>query len=361
MNKVAGAALIVLLFSVSAKAQNFYEVVDLGVLPGQSFSAATDINNNGTVIGTSGNRSFMYRNCSKFDIGSLGGSSTFAEDLNDSDVVVGRSQRRDGRMRAFSFHEGVMRDLGGSLEVEGATAVSNFWGLGVPVGVESLANGLAASAVFYFAGVANPLPKFTVIPPSGTGPAEHVSDINDLLRITGHLRSSGNFVGLVSGTGLGQWTRVLGIPGMDTNVIPNAINEKGQIVGRSGNGTFHAFLSTNPSMPAVDLGTLAPGQQSSANDINQNGWSVGMSDLIAFLHNGTRMIDLNSLLINGSGWLLTEATAINDNNQIVGIGIHDGQVRAFLALPRRFPWLIINTPGCLSPPIFTRAASEAIR
>jgi uncharacterized membrane protein len=44
-------------------------------------------------------------------------------------------------------------------------------------------------------------------------------------------------------------------------------------------------------------------------------------------------IDLNRL-ITSSGWMLTSATGINDSGQIVGVGLRDGQVRAFLLNPR---------------------------
>src|ERR1035437_9582087 len=40
--------------------------------------------------------------------------------------------------------------------------------------------------------------------------------------------------------------------------------------------------------------------------------------------------DLNSLLPEHSGWLLTRATAINDNGDIAGIGTHEGHEAAFL-------------------------------
>ena len=45
------------------------------------------------------------------------------------------------------------------------------------------------------------------------------------------------------------------------------------------------------------------------------------------------MVDLNTTLINPTGWQLTSANGINDYNQIVGTGIHNGQIRAFLLNP----------------------------
>jgi hypothetical protein len=45
------------------------------------------------------------------------------------------------------------------------------------------------------------------------------------------------------------------------------------------------------------------------------------------------MYDLNNLIAPGSGWLLGAAYAINDRGQIVGVGTHNGQDRAFLLTP----------------------------
>jgi len=50
----------------------------------------------------------------------------------------------------------------------------------------------------------------------------------------------------------------------------------------------------------------------------------------AFLWENGAMTDLNTLLPAGTGWILTAATAINDNGDIVGIGLLDGQVHGFL-------------------------------
>ena len=45
------------------------------------------------------------------------------------------------------------------------------------------------------------------------------------------------------------------------------------------------------------------------------------------------MLDLNDLIPPDSGWLLQRANDINDQGQIVGRGITDGQFRAFLLTP----------------------------
>lgn len=51
------------------------------------------------------------------------------------------------------------------------------------------------------------------------------------------------------------------------------------------------------------------------------------------LWQGGAAIDLSARL-TAAGWTLTTAAAINDIGQIVGTGLHDGQVRAFLLTPQ---------------------------
>lgn len=109
----------------------------------------------------------------------------------------------------------------------------------------------------------------------------------------------------------------------------NAINAAGQVVGYAGNsGEEHAFRTSanKPINTATDdLGTLG-GRISSANSINSAGDVVGdseTSDLYqhAFLFTQGVMYDLNELIQPNSGWrVLSQATSINDKNQIVGVG-----------------------------------------
>ncbi len=86
---------------------------DLGALPGATASWATDINNNGDVVGYSyatpaAPRATLWRNGSIIDLGALPGQTTsMAEDINDHGRIVGTS---GGRL--FTWENGVMTDLG---------------------------------------------------------------------------------------------------------------------------------------------------------------------------------------------------------------------------------------------------------
>jgi probable HAF family extracellular repeat protein len=122
-----------------------------------------------------------------------------------------------------------------------------------------------------------------------------------------------------------------------------------------------AFLAPKPYSAASNLGTLG-GQSSLGFALNNARWVVGTSDtatnVAAFLYDGTKMIDLNTTLVNGAGWQLTSARAINDYNQIVGAGFHNGQSRAYLLNP-----VLSNRPGlgivpCVLPPIATVGSAK---
>lgn len=114
-----------------------------------------------------------------------------------------------------------------------------------------------------------------------------------------------------------------------------AINNAGEVAGSLTlpYGRTHAFYYNGESM--LDLGTLG-GSSSYAYGINDSGQIVGMSftaqgTMHAFLYDGTDMVDLNTLLADTLGWdYLLAAYDINNNHEIVGIGIRDGKLHGFL-------------------------------
>jgi probable HAF family extracellular repeat protein len=93
------------------------------------------------------------------------------------------------------------------------------------------------------------------------------------------------------------------------------LNDRGQIVGRSGND---AFLWEQAAMK--NLGTGA------AYNVNNAGTVI--ADSFLWQH-GVRT-QLLSLLPANSGWTSLEGRDINDRGEITGSGIHNGNTRAFL-------------------------------
>jgi probable HAF family extracellular repeat protein len=104
-----------------------------------------------------------------------------------------------------------------------------------------------------------------------------------------------------------------------------AINNLGQVTGWAQTNSYatHGFLFSNGTM--TDIGNIVP------EAINNHGVIVGYGALI---YTGGTIRDLNTLIPPGSGFTLDDATAINDNGQIVANGYNaQGQEHAFLLTP----------------------------
>jgi probable HAF family extracellular repeat protein len=129
-------------------------------------------------------------------------------------------------------------------------------------------------------------------------------------------------------------------PGQSTGmqlVEAYAINANRDIVGfGTVGGTTRAFLFANGVV--TDLNTLA-GAASVAYDISNNGWIVGQLSTSPFgvacvFDAGGIPIDLNTLpSIQGHGWFLISANAVNDYGQIAGFGFYKSVWSGFLLTP----------------------------
>ncbi len=324
------------------------------------------------------------------ELGTLGGNSSFARDINDRGQVTGNANVPNGRLHAYLWEAGVMLDLGflpNGVEFSRGFSINNG---GVVTG-ES--DNDRSKAFVYFPNAGKMTALFDLImgnPDNLNIAGGFGAGINDRLQIVGTMsRISPSVIrGFIFDRGI---VRDLGSIDNLTTTPARAwgINNFGQAVGlsRNSNGVSHATLWQNGT--AVDLGSLGgptafseafrineegqtvgrstvtagvTGQNAvmwengqirdlgrlpgvnfgRANDINNSGTIVGTSSqfegfsgrAVIWQPGETTPTDLNTRLPPDSGWtLLTSAEGINSAGQIVGFGTINGRTRAFLMTP----------------------------
>jgi probable HAF family extracellular repeat protein len=149
----------------------------------------------------------------------------------------------------------------------------------------------------------------------------------------------------------GVMTALGGLAEQGTRSYANDINNAGQVVGYSTTADgVRAFMWQNGS--TTDLG------DGIAYGINNAGLVVGMNEgsVAAMWQNGTMTL-LNTLVgVDGTGWDLIEAQAVNDLGQIVGYGVKDDEVHGFILTPVPEPevYLMMGVGVCLAGVIARR-------
>lgn len=330
----------VLLAAAPASAQSRYQLIDLTALQGHDQGYASDINNDGTVVGWSSwyssgwfRRGYTYHAGSFQQLGTLQPwyTDSLAFGVNSSGVAVGESGGAAGGY-AFRFEGGAMTGLGlhPSYNYSSAQVIND--------------SGLIAGNVFtttshaavYTGG------SWQLLPGMG-GERSEVSGINNLGQIVGtaDITYSSPAPCRAFLYEDGQMHNLGTLPDLNRYSGANAINNLGQIVGwsaASSNRTdSHAFLYEAGQMH--DLGVLPGGRRSQAFDINNLGTIVGScvnasSTGSAFIYENGTMLDLNTLIDPDAPLHLSVATGINDSGWIIGTGWDEaGKQHAFLLVP----------------------------
>ncbi|HET7545664.1 MAG TPA: hypothetical protein VFK05_37610 [Polyangiaceae bacterium] len=334
-------------------AQARYCVYDIGAVDTSDEGyEPVHINQQGAVAWSSRSRAFLYKNGTSVALGDLGGHQTIAKAINDGGVVVGKSLDKNRRWRAFSWSGGQMQDLGGPDQQEALGINSNPQGVTI-IGIQAPPNvrfnqdmsanpALAPFGVRYDHGQAIPLPDPKQVP---ARPHPLAFAINDKGSVVGLLLNGGSSTGLFWRDLQNPWTTIRAVPGQSIPgpppFVPVALNSANRVAG---NDTVHAAVSADfVNAPTI----LDPGSSTSAAyAINGHGWIVGAASPSAgltshaFIYDGTTMIDLNTKLVNPSGWSLEAAYAINDFGQIAGRGSFSGaspnvEEHVFLLVPKK--------------------------
>jgi probable HAF family extracellular repeat protein len=253
------------------------------------------------------------------DLGALGGVQSQGFGINIAAQVAGSAQRADSTVHAVLFRSGALQDLGtlgGSTSV--ATAINRA---GVVVG-RSLSSAGNTKAFVYANGAMRSL---------GTlgGSNSAAAAINDAGDIVGSASTTNNAATRAFLYRNGAMTAIGGTFG-GTNSVATAINQFGGIAGyasTAGNSSTRAFLLEGGVM--TNLGTL--GGASEATAINDADEVVGRSVLAsgarhAFYYSGGALTDIGTL-----GGTNSEAAGINIWSQIVGFSdVTSGGTHAFV-------------------------------
>jgi probable HAF family extracellular repeat protein len=324
--------------------------IDLGSLSGNGNSEAYGINDNGQVVGWShiaGNQlkhAFLYSAGVMTDLGTLCtgvppvcGTESDAIAINASGQIVGTSYTPEGKQHAYRYSAGVMQDLGtlgGDFSYaaginDSGVVIGSSW---INPGAYSVQHGF----VYQNGGMVN----------IGTfgGYNSKTIDINNSGQVSGHAAVSTDEAGhafLFSGGTLSD----LGLieDDMQGDYTPQtqtlAMNESGQVVGLAITSYREYVAFTTGAGGLVSLGTL--GGSSYAMDINNSGQIVGHSysvdSLKAFVYSGGILSNLNTLIDQTAGVILSEAHLINDAGVIATFG-NPGN-RAYLLTPINGPYI----------------------
>lgn len=294
-----------------------------------------------------------------FNLGTLGGTSSFGNAINNRGLVLGVANLRgDKSEHATAWFYGLRFDLGTLGGPNSGVIFTNRNDKGEIVGIsqtstpEPLGEQWSCSAFFPPAtatgyiclGFVWQWGEMTALPTLG-GDNGFAAAVNDRDQIVGWAENAVHdptcvapqvlqFEAVVWGPKNGQMRELHPLHG-DPDGAATAINQKGQIVGISGTcdvavGAFsakHAVLWENGKV--INLGSLGGAGWNTPLSINNRGEIVGFSDLPGDVSNGVLtpnfhafiwtkeqgMRDLGTL----PGDSLSEATGINDRGQVVGV------------------------------------------
>lgn len=334
--------------TLSAAPSRALQIIDLGTLGGtESFAFA--INDRGQAVGesrTAGDQEthmFLYDRGRLIDLSTLYnvGTGDFGEQANDINArgqIVGNIRNGDAAL----FSQGRVTDLNTSgWPFSTALGINNS---GQIVGYYDSPY-LVPHAFLYRNG------RITSLGPSGSEATSTANAINDTGMVVGEASDSFSTPSHAFLYSNGVMADISPFGSSESHAYD--INSRGQVVGTfltADHTAFHAFLYDNGTF--TDLGS-PNSPESDAFAINNQGQIVGITfvpyqDVCfdpntgenypcikykqhAFVYENRRMIDLNSLLPPGSGWELVGAFDINNNGQIVGYGLVNGRFRAFIA------------------------------
>lgn len=313
-----------------------YTVVDLGVLPGGTYSEASSLTEGSppAVAGyaqdaSRGGRAFLWEQAT--GMRDLGPADPLFFGVDANRRVVGTSASTLG---AFQWTELGDRQAVGHLGGTGGASANAVHATGGVVGSGSTPGG--EQHAFRQVG--------SVVSDLGTlgGAGSEAYGVNAAGTVVGSSATAGGeghaFV----------WTPTTGMSDIGTlgaccrnsaQSMATAVNDAGVVTGWTSSTAAqatHAFV-WDASGGLRDLGAL-PARRggsvaSEAWDVNNSGDVVGASKNRAVLFQGGQVVDLNTRIGKVTRWVLERAFGVNDAGYIVGHGTISGQRHGFLLVP----------------------------
>jgi probable HAF family extracellular repeat protein len=372
-NTLFSAAVILLVLGSPVFA--YREVIDLGTLGGTS-SWADSINDNGQIVGYATNSSGYKRAClfdstgggANKNLGTLGGSQSCAYSINNNGQIVGQAAD-SSNPTPMSSPYACLFDSTGSGNNKNLGTLSAFSSAGSAYCINN--NGYIvgqASKSVVSGGVIMTHSTACVFDQTTPWNNFDLGSLGGGTSLAYSINNNNQVVGYAYNSASRSRACLFDPPHGTNNIdlgtlggkdsIAYSINDSGLIVGQAGYTTappyyYHAcFFDATGGGDNIDLGTFG-GLSSVAYFVNSANQIVGYAtdssgQPKACLFDRTGQgnnIDLNTLIDPSSGWILKEASCINNNGWIVGYGTYNGIDQAFLLTPEPTTLLLFGLGG----------------